>query len=89
MTTKMNIPEQRTTDVKPKRVITTFVVCLTLDESMVRHMWRGKTEDEIIESINSETLDDQIQEFVDEIQATSNDDKNKMIFVRTVRVVER
>lgn len=87
MTTNASIPQQRTTDEKPKRVITTMVVVLRLDESIVRHKWRGDSEKEILSNIESEPLDEQIQEFVDEIQATAADDPN-MIFTRTVKIVD-
>lgn len=88
MAEKVDIPQQRTDEeVKPNRVITTFVVTLRLDESILRHRWRGKTETDILEHIKAEPQSEQMQEFVDELMATPDGDP-KMMFVRHVKIVD-
>lgn len=85
--TSSHIPQQRSDEVPAKRVITTFIVTYTLNESLIRHNWRGKTEAEILESIESEPLDEQAQEFVDEFTSMALDDP-RLLFVRHVKIVD-
>lgn len=82
-----DIPKQRADDeqVKPKRVKTTYVCCIVVNESIVRHQWRGKTEAEIIESFEKDSFDDKVQELIDELDSTPRD---KMTFVRYVEIVD-
>lgn len=83
--TDTTIPQQRTPVVK--RVKTTYVVSLTLDESIARHKWRGATEDAILASFDKEEFDERIQELKDELDAIPEDD-SRLLFVRTVKIVD-
>lgn len=86
----VSIPAQRTNDVpevKGKRVVTTYIATITLDEPYGRHKWRGSTDEEILASLQSGTPDEHIEEFSDELNGMAHDDP-RLLFVRHVKIVD-